>query len=546
MRVADGFQTSQHLQILPSDFKVIKVSTDSLKDNTLRRLCRDIERQHQLEEVTLSDRVSYEERLTQVLTDGLWETSDLDKSLLVLGNKTGLLSGRFFNQTDYDKLIVDHTQFGDKYPIFLDTSTVKELDTGRSSSAIKREREQTFTEAPEPQRQRAETFSDLKTAWMFQAQDYQRQIDILKKQKHDVMEQNLELAEQASGNQQALENQIAELKSQTGNQRALENQIAELKSQIRELEVTRMEEDDENDSPLEVVNEKMVEIQDSKSRPAHIMVMGMSESIMQHDGDDGEKLAYAAELVDDLEKKNNIYANKWTLNQVGMTPWNPSTTPFLDYLISFRSVMAVSKLPDSKMIQLLFSALPSKYSYLRGIVNRHPDFNSDNYLKTEKLLIKMIVGGQEKIFTDFVSLQRKSHESLLEYFQKVCDYFLFAHSTGQKEDRDIMDEDETAFKLVKDKMVRAYPNRMVSEFKRRLEDKEKLTDIFEVILEMKDQFPEFEYDKDYSGQDLNVLNQKKSDWKKNVRCFKCNKKGHLKKDCYSKRESKTKKSGSKN
>ena len=221
MRVADGFQTSQHLQILPSDFKVIKVSTDSLKDNTLRRLCRDIERQHQLEEVTLSDRVSYEERLTQVLTDGLWETSDLDKSLLVLGNKTGLLSGRFFNQTDYDKLLVDHTQFGDKYPIFLDTSTVKELDTGRSSSAIKREREQTFTEAPEPQRQRAETFSDLKTAWMFQAQDYQRQIDILKKQKHDVMEQNLELAEQASGNQQALENQIAELKSQTGNQRAL-------------------------------------------------------------------------------------------------------------------------------------------------------------------------------------------------------------------------------------------------------------------------------------------------------------------------------------
>ena len=116
MRVADGFQTSQHLQILPSDFKVIKVSTDSLKDNTLRRLCRDIERQHQLEEVTLSDRVSYEERLTQVLTDGLWETSDLDKSLLVLGNKTGLLSGRFFNQTDYDKLLVDHTQFGDKYP----------------------------------------------------------------------------------------------------------------------------------------------------------------------------------------------------------------------------------------------------------------------------------------------------------------------------------------------------------------------------------------------------------------------------------------------
>ena len=537
MRVVDGFQTSQLLQILPSDFKVIKVDIDSLKDVTLRRLCRDIEVQHQQDQVQLSDRVGYEERLEQVLTDGLWDTTDLDKTLLVLGNKSGVLSGRFFNQTNFEKLLVDHTQFGGKYPIFLDSSAVKELDTGRSSSAVKRERDETFTEAPEPQRQRAETFADLQSAWASQEEDFKRQIDILKKQKHDAMEQNIQLAEQANDNQSTLE-----------------SHIAELKSKIKDLEVTRMEQDDDDDdAPLEVVNElkrendelkeKMAEFQESQSRPAQIM--GMSESIMQHDGDDNKKLLYATELVKDLEKKSDIYANKWTLNQVGMVPWNPSTTPFLDYLISFRSVMAVSKLPDSKQIQLLFSALPSKYSYLRGIVHRHPDYKSDDYLKTEKLLIKMIVGGHEKIFADFIRLQKKSHESLLEYFQKVCDYFLFSQSNGSQENRDKMDEDPMAFQLVKDKMVKAYPNRMVSEFKRRLESKEKLTDIFDVILEMKDQFPEFEYESDYSGQNLNALKQKKSDWKKNVRCFKCNQRGHLKKDCYSKRESKTKKSGRK-
>ena len=537
MRVVDGFQTSQLLQILPSDFKVIKVDIDSLKDVTLRRLCRDIEVQHQQDQVQLSDRVGYEERLEQVLNDGLWDTTDLDKTLLVLGNKSGVLSGRFFNQTNFEKLLVDHTQFGGKYPIFLDSSAVKELDTGRSSSAVKRERDETFTEAPEPQRQRAESFADLQSAWASQEEDFKRQIDILKKQKHDAMEQNIQLAEQANDNQSTLE-----------------SHIAELKSKIKDLEVTRMEQDDDDDdAPLEVVNElkrendelkeKMAEFQESQSRPAQIM--GMSESIMQHDGDDNKKLLYATELVKDLEKKSDIYANKWTLNQVGMVPWNPSTTPFLDYLISFRSVMAVSKLPDSKQIQLLFSALPSKYSYLRGIVHRHPDYKSDDYLKTEKLLIKMIVGGKEKIFTEFISLQKKSHESLLEYFQKVCDYFLFSQSNGSQENRDKMDEDPMAFQLVKDKMVKAYPNRMVSEFKRRLESKEKLTDIFDVILEMKDQFPEFEYESDYSGQNLNVLKQKKSDWKKNVRCFKCNQRGHLKKDCYSKRESKTKKSGRK-
>ena len=312
-----------------------------------------------------------------------------------------------------------------------------------------------------------------------------------------------------------------------------------------------MEQDDEDEDPQDVINElqrqrdelkvTLEEFMDAETRPARIM--GMSESILNHDGD---QIKYAQNLVDDLEKKNHIYASKYTLSQVGMSPWNPNTTPLLDYLISFRSVMSVSKMPEYKALQLLFSALPSKYSYLRGIVNRHPDYDADNYIKTESLLIKMIVGGKEKIFTDFVGLQKKSHETLIEYFQKVCDYYLFSYSNARKEDRDKMDVDQMAFKLIKDKMIKAYPNRMVSDFKRRLETKTKLTEILEVILEMKDQFPEFEYEKDYSGSDLNVLKQKKNDWKKNVKCFRCGKKGHLKKDCYAKREAKTKKSGSKN
>ena len=533
MRVVDGFQTSQLLQKLPADFRVIQVKIETLKDNTLRRLCRDIETQHELEQASLSDRVSYEERLVQILTDGLWETADLDKTLLVLGNKSGVMTGRFFNQADIDKLTVDHKQFGDKYPIFLDTSTVKELD-GRSSSAVKREREQTFTEAPATQRQRAETFADLQSAWAVQESDFKRQIEDFKKKYHDAMERNIELAEEATGNQQTLE-----------------NQIAELKNQVKSLEVTRMEQDDEDEDPQDVINElqrqrdelkvTLEEFMDAEKRPDQIM--GMSESILAHEGD---QIKYAQELVDDLEKKNHIYVNKWTLSQVGMSPWNPNTTPLLDYLISFRSVMSVSKMPEYKALQLLFSALPSKYSYLRGIVNRHPEYDADNYIKTESLLIKMIVGGKEKIFTDFVGLQKKSHETLLEYFQKVCDYYLFSYSNAKKEDRAKMDVDQMAFKLIKDKMIKAYPNRMVSDFKRRLENKTKLTEIFEVILEMKDQFPDFEYDKDYSGSDLNVLKQKKNDWKKNVKCFRCGRKGHLKKECYAKREAKTKKSGSKN
>ena len=109
----------------------------------------------------------------------------------------------------------------------------------------------------------------MQSAWASQEEDFKRQIDILKKQKHDAMEQNIQLAEQANDNQSTLE-----------------SHIAELKSKIKDLEVTRMEQDDDDDdAPLEVVNElkrendevkeKMAEFQESQSRPAQIMGMSM-------------------------------------------------------------------------------------------------------------------------------------------------------------------------------------------------------------------------------------------------------------------------------
>ena len=537
MRVSNRFQISQALSKLPNDFKVIKVDIESLKDHTVKRLCRDIEKQLNLQPAQIYDRIGYEEHLKQILTDELFETDDLDRQLVVLGNKSGVLSGRYFNQTDFRKRLIDHTQFGDRYPIFEDTSTVIQLDSGKVSDDLKRERaEETFSVHPEPQRPRAETFYDIQSAWAVQETDFRRQIDDLKAKYHNAMEQNVHLAEQAAGNQQNYE-----------------NSIAQLKSKVRDLEVTMMEQDYRTaDGPEEDVREpspedgglnvKMEDFQNvTQQRPAQLA--GLSESIMEQDSEN--RIEYAKKMIDELDLKNqSLLAGKWTLSQIGMTVWNPNTTSFLDYLISFRAVLNVSNVPTPKAIQLLFSALPSKYSYLRGIAPRHKDYDSNDYFKVESILIKMIVGGQEKIFTDFVNLQKKSHENFLEYFQKICDFYLFSYSTARKPERDTMDNDSMAFKLVKDKMVKAYPNRLVPEFKRRLETKTTLTDIFEVILEMNDQFPETENEKDYSVPDLNVLKtMKNSDWKKNVKCYHCGKKGHLKKKCY-KRESKTKKTGS--
>ena len=437
------------------------------------------------------------------------------------------------------KEVSEHQQFGEKYPIFVDTSAIKLIDSGKTATDLKREREdETFSYAPAPTRPRAETFSDLQSSWALQETDFKRQIDDYKKKYHDVMEQNHLLAEQA-----------------VGNQNHFESIIAKLESKVSDLEVAKTEQEIEEDfNPLDVVNElrqenedlkgKMEEFLNAQNRPAQIA--GLSESIMETENNE-DAIKQAVALIDKLESKNTQLGHKWTLGQVGMTAWNPSTTAFLDYLISFRSVMNVSKMSHAKAVQLLFSALPSKYSYVRGIVYQHPDYAEEDYFKTEALLIKLIVGGREKIFTSFVGLQKKNNETLLEYFQKVCDFYLFSYSDAQQQDRTKMNEDAMSYKLIKNKMVQAFPNRLVTDFKRRLESKSKLTEIFDAILEMKDQFSEFEFENsnmnDYNGAGLNVMVKKKSDWKKTVKCFHCGKKGHIKRECY-KRESKTKKSGS--
>ena len=125
MLVTNKFQTSLYRNGLPSDFEVVKVDLESLKDSTLRRLLRDLEKQLELEQAKLleTDRESSEEYLVKILNDQLFDTKDIKsdrtKTLIVLGDKSGMLSGRVFNSSNWQKSVVDHNQFSDKYPIFI-------------------------------------------------------------------------------------------------------------------------------------------------------------------------------------------------------------------------------------------------------------------------------------------------------------------------------------------------------------------------------------------------------------------------------------------
>ena len=165
----------------------------------------------------------------------------------------------------------------------------------------------------------------------------------------------------------------------------------------------------------------------------------------------------------------------------------------------------------------------------------------NDFASLANILVKLIVGGRDRIFTEFTMLQKKPNENHLYFFEKLKNYYFWMKEDGEK-----MEDDPTAFRMIKSKMIQAYPSRFVPEFKRRLEGKSKLNDIFEAILEMTEEYPDIMDNDGNGGSDVMALMKKNESWLKNVKCYKCGKKGHIAKNCYSKRESKTPKDGRKN
>ena len=561
MQVTNRFQCIQYLKKLPEDFATVKVDVESLKDNSLRKLCRDLEKTLHVEQAALNySRDDYTEYLKKLLDDEQMDTKDIGISLIVLGNKNGMLSGRIFNQVNFQKQLIDVKQFDDDYPIFIDNSASRFLETGKTSEQVKREREQTFSHDPEPKQIRVETISDLQSALAEQEIEYKKELDNWQARYYSSQENSEKLIEAAAQNEQALLNQVNELRHINAvahqNQEDLTNQVNVLQSKVQQLEVTRMDEDQDDDedvvndeiNELRQVNENLrSKIDEISNQPQQnpAQIMGFFSNMFEEL--DSTDIAEQTAAMEEEEKKRNKVdpkVEKLSLTQMGISTWNPNTTSFLDYIISLRSIFNHYNCTHPRAVHLLFSSLPSKYSYVRNAVRSHPDFvgNSTNYWDVENIVIEMVVGGKDKIFSEFMNLQKKKNENFIQYYQKVVDFYIFTqpNTIGLKH----LETDPIAFKLIKDKMVRAIPNQLIPEFKRRIEGKTKLPDMFMAVLEMREQFPETEmFEPDYNETNLNVLKQqKKPDWAKNVKCFHCGKKGHIKKDCY-KRESKTKKSG---
>ena len=551
IRVASIYDSKKYLERLPAEFKVVKVDSQSIKATVWRRLVQELNKQFKLPNALFgrdADTEDFTDHLVDMLKAQGFETDDLKTTLIVIGNKSGTISGRIFNQANYECLITDLKYFDPDYPIFIDTSASRFLFTENEPvEYVKRERlEDTFQtdENPPSKKINPETIEDLMAQWAEERDDFLDQIEVLKSRESKALEQNQYLIEECSKREEELSAAVEECsKTKNYSDRIIaryEDDIARYEDEIRQLKTEPMEsmlevgaEEEEDEPPMQpIANEREFTTPErsvpTRSAPKRINSLfgGFFDALLDNTqgGDQG----------------GTGPGRSYTLAKIGLQAWDPNSCSFLNYIATFEASLMGVQMTHAQAITLLFSSLPPKYAYLRSVAARSDKFDMANFYSVAKILTRLIVGGKEKIFNEFQMLQKKPKEEYLYFLEKCRNFYKYT----LEDNVDIYD-DPTAFKMIKAKMVKAYPSRVVSEFKRRLEGKKDLGDISAATLAMAEEYPDMADEGVNDGTDLMALRKKYEDWRKTAKCFSCGKKGHIKKNCW-KRESKTPKDGRKN
>ena len=161
--VTNRFHASIILKQLPADFSLIKVDVESLRNSSLLKLCREMEKQLLVEEAHIKkDKNAYQRYLKRLLDNEKFYTDDLMKFLVVLGNPSGLLSGKTFIRTDAHQKMLDVSQISTDYPIFIDTSTRVYIQPGEEP--IQNE-SKLLNQLSKSEQLRPETVSNVSVAW---------------------------------------------------------------------------------------------------------------------------------------------------------------------------------------------------------------------------------------------------------------------------------------------------------------------------------------------------------------------------------------------
>ena len=230
------------LERLPG-FKAIKVSSKSLKTTMYRRFVRDIEFQLNISNAVFgndSDEDDFLKHLKSILENQGFNTIDLEETLIVIGNHSGALSSATFNIANAERFYTDLNAFQIDYPIFLDTSATRIIESERNLDDLKRERsdgDETIQFLPGSKKLNTQTIEDLQAHWLELEEQYKKQIEVLQTREGKALEHNTELTELCQQREKELE---ASLEECSKNEKHFEREMNKMQDEIRTLKVEPM------------------------------------------------------------------------------------------------------------------------------------------------------------------------------------------------------------------------------------------------------------------------------------------------------------------
>ena len=153
-----------------------------------------------------------------------------------------------------------------------------------------------------------------------------------------------------------------------------------------------------------------------------------------------------------------------SISKYGIPVWNESETTLLEHLSIVTMGLALAKENEvtSKTVltSLVLQSLPQKYNWAREFL--------DTSLEVEKAIVRLVellVGDKSQLLSDFMKVQRRRDEQLLQYFTKLRRMYAYATS----KELNNLETDAVALQLLVQKLKDGMETVFSTEFTKRIE-----------------------------------------------------------------------------
>ena len=212
------------------------------------------------------------------------------------------------------------------------------------------------------------------------------------------------------------------------------------------------------------------------------------------------------------------------ISKYGIPIWNESETTLIEHLSVVTMGLELAKenqVTKTGLTSLLFQSLPQKYNWAREYLT------ADSEIDQRILqLIELLVGDKSQLISDFMKVQRRRDEQLLQYFTKLKRMYAYATNKQIKD----LEKEAVAIQLLVQKLKDSMETIFSTEFSKRIEAKMdagklEMTDISVALMKISRQMTQAGHLAPVSS---NIMAVKTT-------CAYCGKVGHMAKKCWKKR-----------